>query len=358
MAIVETRLKGELSLEYACIFDILSELDLNIKIFIDMYSDNGMLVDNNIDYLNKLDADLVIIPLSSHPSELVAAESWWKNTEQLNKPLLVLTSYAVDNSKCIYCPIWPILYPSKYVTIDYPTEQQCVNSCRNYMYSCLNNRFTIDRALNLIVWEKYHGVFDKHYLVTMNYSPSDIHTNNEAKQQLDLVEQLLATKPVEYKNIFDNLFGQLPIKNKAAEFYLDPFELMNAAFLDSKLNVVTEHWHFTQTPFISEKSLKPILAGQFFVSTGSVGTIEAVRDLGFDTFDDIIDHSVYTSETDLLEKMEKIHKYLHSVKNWPWESIYRSTEKRRLKNRDLLLSGNIQKKFKEQLYNKIYDILR
>jgi hypothetical protein len=359
MAIVNSRIKENLSLEYAAVVDILKGISPDVKIFVDMHHDGAMLIDNSIDILNSLNDDIIIVPLASHPSELVTYAHWWDRLTLLNKPVLVLTSHPIEHTNSLYCPIWPILYPSEYVDIIYPTEEQCINPNRSYMYSCLNNRFTLDRAINLIVWEKYHRVVTPEHLVTMIYSESVIKTDPEAKEQLMLLDKTLATKDQTYKNIFYNkLLPYFPIEHKEAQFYLDPFELMNSAFLDSNLNVITEHWHFTQTPFISEKSLKPILAGQFFVNTGSVGTIEAMRDLGFDTFDDIIDHSVYTDETDLLEKMEKIHQYLSDIKRRDWVELYKLTHQRRLNNRNLLISNQIKNNFSQQLQTKIYEILR
>lgn len=359
MATVIPRLANNISLEYSAVVDMLSELPLNIKIFVDMYFDGGMLIDNNLDALMNTDADLVVIPLASHPSELVGYRDWWEKLTTLNKPCLVLTSYSVEHTNSLYCPIWAILYPSEYITIDYPSQEQCANPNRQYRYSCLNNRFTIDRAVNLIVWEKYHRVLTPEHLVTMIYNEDIIKTDPEAREQLALLDKLFANKDNDYKNIFyNNLLPHFPITNDAAFFNLDPFKVMNDAFLNSNLNVVTEHWHHTQTAFISEKSLKPILAGQFFVNTGSVGTIEAMRELGFDTYDDIIDHSVYLGESDLFKKMEKIHQYLHSLKDWDWAELYTSTEQRRLNNRNLLVGDQIKNKFVVLLQNKILEILK
>ena len=44
------------------------------------------------------------------------------------------------------------------------------------------------------------------------------------------------------------------------------------------------------TPFLSEKSYKPMAVGQPFVIHGDAGTIEALRQQGFHTFDSFINH--------------------------------------------------------------------
>lgn len=358
MAIVIPRLKENLTFNYSAVVDILTDLNLDVSIFVDMDYKGSMLADN-IELLKNVDADLIVIPLEAHPSELVTYASWWDKLNSMNRPYLVLTSMYVDNVNSLFCPIWPIIYPSKYITVEYPSKVHYDNSYRKYIYSCLNNRFTLDRAINLIVWEKYDQVLSPEHLVTMISGEDIIKSDAEAKEQLRLLDNLLKQQNANYKDIFyNNLLPRFPIKNDKAFFNSNPFEVMNNAFLNSNLNVITEHWHYTQTPFISEKSLKPILGGQFFVHTGSVGSLDIMRDIGIDTYDDIIDHSVYENKIDLFEKMEAIHVYLQEIKNWNWKELYRATVERRAANRDLLFSNIIQDNFAKQLVKKIYEILR
>ena len=49
MATVIPRLTNNISLEYSAVVDMLSELPLNIKIFVDMYFDGRMLIDKTYD---------------------------------------------------------------------------------------------------------------------------------------------------------------------------------------------------------------------------------------------------------------------------------------------------------------------
>lgn len=43
-------------------------------------------------------------------------------------------------------------------------------------------------------------------------------------------------------------------------------------------------------PFLSEKSYKPFVTGQLFLIHGCLGTIAALREQGYDVFDDVVDH--------------------------------------------------------------------
>jgi hypothetical protein len=59
------------------------------------------------------------------------------------------------------------------------------------------------------------------------------------------------------------------------------------------------------TPFLSEKAYKPFVAGQLFVIHGCVGSVQALREQGYDVFDDIINHS-YDTIQDGLERAKRV----------------------------------------------------
>lgn len=64
--------------------------------------------------------------------------------------------------------------------------------------------------------------------------------------------------------------------------------------------VISNRWKIMQ---LTEKSSKPLLLGQVFVLNSAFGTVAALRDLGFDCFDDIIDHG-YDQEPDPLCRVD------------------------------------------------------
>ena len=57
--------------------------------------------------------------------------------------------------------------------------------------------------------------------------------------------------------------------------------------------------------FLTEKTFKPIKHGQPFVIVGTPGSLQALRDLGYRTFDHAIDNS-YDLETDNTVRWQKI----------------------------------------------------
>lgn len=111
------------------------------------------------------------------------------------------------------------------------------------------------------------------------------------------------------------------------------------AFTDSYINLVAESG-IHQKLFISEKTWKPIAHSQLFLVLGNPGTVEHLRDIGVDTFDDIIDHKYYDHELDWKLRISKIHEILDSLLVQNLEEIYRQTHSRRESNRQHFHSGD------------------
>lgn len=81
------------------------------------------------------------------------------------------------------------------------------------------------------------------------------------------------------------------------------------AYRSSWVNLVVETSVKLDTPFLSEKTFKPIASGQLFLLVSAPGSISYLRDVGFDVFDDIIDHS-YDNVLDLRSRLKLIVKQL------------------------------------------------
>lgn len=70
----------------------------------------------------------------------------------------------------------------------------------------------------------------------------------------------------------------------------------------SFLNVVTES--STDSVFITEKTVKPLLLGLPFIVIGSVGYHKSLKKMGFEYYDEILDYS-FDEEIDLKKRIEK-----------------------------------------------------
>jgi hypothetical protein len=86
------------------------------------------------------------------------------------------------------------------------------------------------------------------------------------------------------------------------------------------LSVVTETLWRPGTVFFSEKTFKPILAGQPFIILGSQGMLSALRSQGYLTFGDWWDES-YDTETDLNTRLVKIMIVLNNLAALPVDRL-------------------------------------
>jgi len=120
------------------------------------------------------------------------------------------------------------------------------------------------------------------------------------------------------------------------------------------LDVVAETTIEFKVPWISEKLWKPIRAGQLFLSWGVKGTVGCLRQQGFKTFDNYVDHSYDIIENnDLrLNTLTTELKRLSDLSEEEKIKIWKSTEKDRRFNRNYL-RGNLYINFLQQLKEKI-----
>jgi hypothetical protein len=116
------------------------------------------------------------------------------------------------------------------------------------------------------------------------------------------------------------------------------------AYTSACLNIITETTSRNDTPQLTEKSFKPILAGQFFIMIGSRGLIQYMRDIGFDVFDDVINHS-YDSIEDDRERIAAAIKELDWLDQVDLFELHAQCKERFVKNQQWLKSPEFVEQF-------------
>jgi hypothetical protein len=109
-----------------------------------------------------------------------------------------------------------------------------------------------------------------------------------------------AISPYKLPILLDGVTGDH--KDQHYHTHTDFFACFFNLVVESSSQTDEESWNEI---FITEKSLKPFAYRQVPVWFAVPGTVQAVRDLGFDVYDDIIDHS-YDTEQDPFLRMEKV----------------------------------------------------
>lgn len=166
----------------------------------------------------------------------------------------------------------------------------------------------------------YLGMLAKSYLSQCvinvwrhQYEPSAYDEGLELTEQENLAWQAIQKDP---QQLVDDGYHRL--------------DNTHPAWSDTCLNLVNES---TIRPriFITEKTWKPIMSGQMFMIFGNAGIIAELRRLGFDVFDDIIDHA-YDSEPDARYRLNKLHAELDRLANPDLVAMTLKLEHRRYEN--------------------------
>ena len=109
--------------------------------------------------------------------------------------------------------------------------------------------------------------------------------------------------------------GPYACDNLTADQHNDHHLHVGRHYTDSYCHVVIEtHFDADQSggAFLTEKTFKPIKHGQPFVLIGAPGSLQALRDLGYRTFDHVIDPS-YDLETANTRRWQRVLSTIHDI---------------------------------------------
>jgi hypothetical protein len=95
---------------------------------------------------------------------------------------------------------------------------------------------------------------------------------------------------------------------------------------------------------LSEKTFKPIVAGQLFILVAAAGAVQFLRDIGIDTFDDIIDHS-YDTLVDNRLRLLAVIAQVDRLMTLDIESIYNQLKPRLQRNSEYIRSEEFRQQF-------------
>lgn len=152
--------------------------------------------------------------------------------------------------------------------------------------------------------------------------------------------------------IFLENWDSFPIKIDDLIMYDECNLTMADAYTNSLCNLSTETFPVIY-PFITEKTFKPISMGMPFFVHASEGSIEYLRSLGFDVYDDVIDHT-YDNESDYLTRTEML---LDSVKKF-MQTDYKRDRAREDFNSRQFYSAETYHKFYTPLIKELKNILK
>jgi len=181
---------------------------------------------------------------------------------------------------------------------DMPQNWEHAN-INGYIFSTFNH---FNQAIALNFYDDVFNKTEKPYKFTfLNREPRD--HRKKILSELDkrnLLQQALwsdlsqgVSLPTEYPDFFNNTFYN-PLIGSAAVFDFNcPLILINHQLcVDSYFSLVTETtFYCSQYHLISEKTYKPLLMGHPFIIAAGAGFYKNLHDLGYKTFDGLIDES-------------------------------------------------------------------
>ena len=214
---------------------------------------------------------------------------------------------------------------------------------KNQYFICMNNRPRHHRLVSGVYMD-YLNLLDKGIVSLNEQNYEDPGTSTFESMLLPHLNLYKDNYAEIIKNQWKITQPKLPliVDNKNLHDKCMPSDLNPDLYDNTLINLVTEtYYHFQYNKvsnlFITEKTWKPFTAYQIPVIIGPKGEVDYLRCIGFDMFDDIIDHS-YDSEPDSTRVFGAINALKETIEKYDVEELSKITKERRIKNRELYLS--------------------
>jgi hypothetical protein len=279
---------------------------------------NSLIIPDGVDYTNLeipnyishvvFDAATNPVPIKSKLNDFFICSgfyTYFKNT---------------SNDKIKFFPFWLLWMSNRPYDFSIQPKQ--------FKISCLNNTNWEHRKLTYLELSK-RDYFDQ-LVLTYRHKPtvpgiSELLLSDDEQQQLLSLPQ--------QKSFIDS----------DTTIGID-LTINHPAYQNTYVNLVTETVTDVNKPMLSEKTFKPIIAGQFFVLIAPPGAIEFLRNIGIDTFDDIIDHN-YDSIIDTRERILAVIKQVDHLMDQDLGDIYNQNKHRLKHNSEYFKSEEFRKQF-------------
>ena len=204
-------------------------------------------------------------------------------------------------------------------TSDIVREHDLDNSIRNKRFLCFNRSMRPHRVMMAYLALKMN-LLDNNIFSFLNRNGIDENNieqiikqfsdETNIKQYANTIYNMIPYE-LDTQHLTQNERQGFSIANNRKDLYTDTYV---------HLTVETRFEHGL-TPFISEKTWRPIINLQPFIMIGNVYSLKFLQDLGFKTFSPFIDES-YDNETDYRIRFSKIEKEIEKLNNLPIEELH------------------------------------
>jgi hypothetical protein len=212
----------------------------------------------------------------------------------LIKTMFVTSDWEWWNSKKVsnytFLPFW--YFDQRRFSINTKYNKYLFDRNKKYLFSCLNrSNLRPEKLYNFI--KCYERKSADWFLTAykLPHLPNNVLGCTEEQNKLWQTE--IRPGLTEFINDLENSDINENNKHPVAEPNPTAFSLLFPGFTQARINLAIEH--SMEFPIASEKTFKPFVAQQVPIFLGYAGIATCIRNLGFDVFDDIIDHSAYDS---------------------------------------------------------------
>ena len=307
-----------------------------------------LLLDKEINSLNKKAAVMSLVEYqnfsgSTDTVDLLFLHEWsgWAKILS-NLPANAVVFYYdynylnVIDTNIFYYPQW-LFYVANIENTNFITP--------DYLFSCACRNFNNGRPGKIYNYQmlKKKLYFDKILFTKFkSIEPFELHALPEMRDS-------------NFKLIVDDFLLDYANWQKMNSSELDLVTSMSILDLDvykkSLFHIIAETATYQSS--LSEKTFKVFAAGQIPIMCGPQYAIKHLRKLGFDVFDDIIDHS-YDNILDWKNRIDAMHKSLDKLAELDLNILLPQTHNRRIKNQQYLKSKNLHKMLLDSIIKRLF----
>ena len=193
-------------------------------------------------------------------------------------------------------------------TVSEHIRYKTANESNLLTYNCFQKRARPHR-----IW-LFHALWKNNLLSDGINSMNSFFKNNSYYEEKLITdedyEQMVKLLPMFPRSNMDDTLKQ-DFKGTSADSFVR--DLYHIETRNSWVSIVSEASFAERTCFISEKTFKPIAARHPFILYGNKHSLRYIRELGYKTFDGVIDESY--DELDSWERLDAIIKQIQIIKN-------------------------------------------
>jgi len=231
---------------------------------------------------------------------------------------------------------------------------------KTHKVSAVCSRITQSKLLSFTAIAEYIGT--NHALLVLSDWLEEKNVHNRSltgNKTLDQLSDIFWSKYYGTKFKVDDYTQDLNFQQHTANFHHVLYQKAAIHFTNESYHYSLMNGHCRPGPFITEKTLKPLAAGQPFIPVGQFDTYGSLSRLGFQ-FEYGFDTS-WDSDPGNLTRLKSIVELIKELSSWSISDLEETTKNSTIYNLEHINSGNFAEaceKHNQESVNQIFDLLQ